>query len=312
VPPERRIPRERATGYVLELVERICGGGRYLDCITSVHAFGSWSRGAGEVGDVDLVVSYDARLDEEVNRELVDRLVVGRDWNAPFRKALRPRRALQIMFNQLQMVAEPVLVYERGDGFEAAVARVRAIAEDPAAGRAARERVHPVLEPVADALSRPSLIVLSELASRGYIELELIDLPDAELAEISDLDYRRFVHRHWTPTSPLARAARAAGAYLLARGVKLSQVTLLGIPLTPGRRASTSAWAIEAREQHLREFVSDLGRRRVGHWLYVVRPARKRPLRALHVTAANRSALRQINDLDAWLAGNAPHIARIG
>ncbi len=127
------MPRERATGYLLELLERICAGGKYLDCITTVHAFGSWSRGASEVGDVDLNISYDHRLDGEVNRELVRRLATGRDWNTPFRKALKPRRALHIMFNQFGDVGESVLLYERGDSLAAATARVRNIAEEAAA-----------------------------------------------------------------------------------------------------------------------------------------------------------------------------------
>jgi hypothetical protein len=55
--------------------------------------------------------SSDAKLDRAVERELVDRLVVGRDWNTPSRKTLKPARALQVMFNRVEMIVEPVLVY---------------------------------------------------------------------------------------------------------------------------------------------------------------------------------------------------------
>lgn len=202
------MPREQATGYLLELLGGICAGGKYLDCITAVHAFGSWSRGAAEVGDIDLNVSYDHRLDDEVNQELVRMLVKGRDWNTPFRKALKPRRALQVMFNQLEMIGEPVLVYERGDNLDAVVARIRSIAEDPEAGQAERDPIHPVLGPVAEALSRPSLILMTEMAERGHVEIELVDLPDAQVSEISDAEYRRFVGRRWTLTSPHIRKGR--------------------------------------------------------------------------------------------------------
>jgi hypothetical protein len=85
---KRRVPREHATGYVLELLDRICA----------------------EVGDVDLVITHDSRLNEEVNQETVNSIVARRDWNTPFRKELKPRRASQIMFGQLEMVAEPVLL----------------------------------------------------------------------------------------------------------------------------------------------------------------------------------------------------------
>jgi predicted nucleotidyltransferase len=149
------VPRERATGYLLELLERICAGGKYLDCITAIHAFGSWSRGAIEVGDVDLNISYDHRLDDEVNRELVRHLATGRDWNTPFRKALKARRALHIMFNQLEMIGEPVLLYERGDSFAAPVTRKsqlvlaspvrRAAARKPPADKADTDASPPIL-----------------------------------------------------------------------------------------------------------------------------------------------------------------------
>lgn len=285
-----------------------------MDCITAVHAFGSWSRGAAEVGDIDLNVSYDHRLDDEVNQELVRMLVKGRDWNTPFRKALKPRRALQVMFNQLEMIAEPVLVYERGDNLDAVAARIRSIADDPEAGRAERDPTHPVLGPVAEALSRPSLILMTEMAERGYVEIELVDLPDAQVSEISDAEYRRFVGRRWISTSPLARAATAAGLYLESRGIKLSQVTVLGGQAYPqgGSHVHQMSWAVEAREGRIRDFVWDLGNQGIEDWLYVVRPAQRRPLRALHLVASDGDALGRIEDLDVWLADNAPHIAQIG
>lgn len=304
------MPRERATGYLLELLERICAGGKYLDCITAVHAFGSWSRGASEVGDVDLSINYDHRLDDEVNRELVRRLATGRDWNTPFRKALKPRRALSIMFNQLEMIGEPVLLYERGDSLAAATARVRDIAEDSGAGRADREPVHPVLEPVADAFSRLSLILMTEMATRGYVEIELLELPDADLSEISDIEYQRFVRHRWTSTSPLARAATAAGVYLQNCGIQLADAIVLQ-GRTSLQEEQPALWAVEAREGRLRDFVWDL-RGGIKDWLYVVRPAQRRPLRALHFVASDSEALERIEDLDAWLADNTPHIARIG
>jgi hypothetical protein len=304
------MPRERATGYLLELLERICAGGKYLDCITVIHAFGSWSRAAIEVGDADLNISYDYGLDDEVSHELVRRLATGRDWNAPFRKALKSRQALHIMFNQLEMVGEPVLVYERGDSLAAATARVRHIAEDVCAGRADREPVHPVLEPVANAFSRPSLILMTEMATRGYVDIELLDLPDADLSEISDTKYRKFVRHRWTSTSPLVRAATAAAVYLQGHGIKLAEVIVLRGRVS-WQEEQPAVWAVEAREGRLRDFVWDL-RAGIKDWLYVVRPAQRRPLRALHFVASDTEALERIEDLDAWLADNAPHIARIG
>jgi predicted nucleotidyltransferase len=86
-----RIPRERATAHVVELLEHVCAGEGAAACVTAVYAFGSWSRGALEVGDVDLEIEYDRSRDPETARQMLDLLVAGRDWNSPLRKALEPR-----------------------------------------------------------------------------------------------------------------------------------------------------------------------------------------------------------------------------
>jgi hypothetical protein len=92
----RRMPREKATAAQSTLLEAICAGGAHADCVTAVYVFGSYARGALTVGDVDVDIEYDARLDPAVERELMDNLLAGRDWNTPFRKALKPARALQV------------------------------------------------------------------------------------------------------------------------------------------------------------------------------------------------------------------------
>jgi predicted nucleotidyltransferase len=117
------MPREEATAALSALLERICGGGAHADCVTAVYAFGSYARGALTVGDVDVDIQHDEKLHPAVERELIDNLVVGCDWNTPFRKALTPPRALQVMFSRIEMIAEPVLVYERGDTLHQALAR---------------------------------------------------------------------------------------------------------------------------------------------------------------------------------------------
>jgi predicted nucleotidyltransferase len=109
------------------LLATICSGDAHADCVTAVYVFGSYARGALTVGDVDIDVEYDARLDPGVEREMLDNLVIGRDWNTPFREALKPARALQVMFGRHEMLVEPVVVYERGDTIDDALARVQAI-----------------------------------------------------------------------------------------------------------------------------------------------------------------------------------------
>jgi hypothetical protein len=305
-----RIPRERATAHVVELLERVCEAEGAAACVTAVYAFGSWSRGALEVGDVDLDIEYDRSRDPATAKQMLDLLVAGRDWTSPLRKALKPRRTLQVLFESIDKLGEPVVIYQDGDDLEAALARVNAITSDPSAGRAERDSVHPKLEPVADALSRPSLITLSELMSHGLITVSVLDLMDVAMSEIHDDEFREFLLFAWDEGGPRARAARAAGVYLLGRGLQLSDLAIL--ERKPAGRSAGATWAVEAREGKLRNFAYDLGQGFDG-WLYVVQPERKKPLRGLEITAAAGSALRDdAFELDAWLLAHAPQIQQIG
>jgi predicted nucleotidyltransferase len=70
--------------------------------VTAVYVFGSYARVALSVGDVDVNIEYNSKLHPAAERALIDNLVVGRDWNTSFRKALKPARALQVMFSRLE------------------------------------------------------------------------------------------------------------------------------------------------------------------------------------------------------------------
>jgi hypothetical protein len=309
VATKRRIPREKATAALTALLEAVCAGGPHADCVTAVYVFGSYARGALTVGDVDTDIEYDVRLNPAVEREMLDDLVVGRDWNTPFRKALKPPRALQVMFGRHEMIVEPVLVYERGDTLADALKRIAAITPDPAAGRAERDPIHPTIEPVAEDLVRPSRIMLSELIAAGLLAIEVLDLADAAEKDIADPTYRRHVRMRWNATSsPLARAAWSAGHYLEAASVDLGTVTLMPKGMLG---AAGSTWVLECRETHLRDLVIYLGHNRITDALFILRPERKRPLRALRMTAPDPAAL-PTDDLAGWVSERAPHIRRIG
>jgi hypothetical protein len=177
------------------------------------------------------------------------------------------------------MLAEPVLVYQRGDTLAGVRARVDAIAPDPGAGPAERDPVHPAIEPVSEDLARPSRIMLSELVGAGLLAIEIIDLPDAAEEDIADRVYRRDVRMRWrNSSSPLARVAHAAGRYLEAADVDLGAVALMPKGALGG---AGSSWAVDCRETHLRRLVIYLGYNGITNGLFVLRPERKRPLRAL-------------------------------
>jgi hypothetical protein len=192
-------------------------------------------------------------------------------------------------------------------GEEQALERVHGIVVDPEAGRAQRDAMHPSLETVAGELRRPSRIMLTELAANGYIALELLDLPDADLEAIADPHYRHHVARRWTPTSPLARAARAAGSYLQAGGADLTRVRLMSEAVF----LPDMAFGVEAREDWLGSLVHQTGREDMTEAVFVLRPNLKRPLRALRIVPLDAGGLRDIADLDIWLSEHAHHIGHL-
>jgi hypothetical protein len=305
---KRRMPREKATTALSALLETICAGGAHASCITAVYVFGSYARGSLTVGDVDVDIEYDAKLDPAVDDELLDNLLVGHDWNTPFRKALNPSRALQVLFGRLEMIAEPVLVYRRGDTLAEVLARVAAITPDPRAGRAQRDPVHPAIEPIADDLARPTRILLTELLEARLLGVELLDLADTDEDELTDRDFVMQVRLRWhSPTSARARAARAAGAYLQSGGADLRTVALMPRSVLDHQ---DSCWVVDCRETHLRDLVIYLRYNEIADGLFVLRPERKRPLRAMRIRAPNPAALP--GDLEGWLSQRAPQIHRIG
>ena len=147
------------------------------------------------------------------------------------------------------MIAEPVLVYERGDTLDRALARVEAIAPDPEAGRAERDPVHPAIEPVADELARPTRILLTELLTAGLLRAELVDLADVEENELVDRRFVTGLRLRWrSRASPLARAARAAGV-TEAVGVRrrLGRRRILVLLIGQRGARATGAWSRASR-----------------------------------------------------------------
>ena len=110
-------------------------------------AFGSYARGALEVGDVDLAVEFDQTKDEAA-RWFASLMAGGFDHLGALRRELRGnQRALEIHFNELEDLRkegfEPRLLWRRGDRLDEALARLAALTPDASARRAARDTVSP-------------------------------------------------------------------------------------------------------------------------------------------------------------------------
>src|SRR6266545_453041 len=201
--------RFEATKRIGGLVERLVDGeGRYLPRVREVWIFGSYARGAREVGDVDLAVEFDQTRDE-AGRWFATRLAGGFDHLGALRRELRGnQRALEIHFHELDDLRkegfEPQLLWRRGDSLEEATARLAALAPDASAQRAARDTVHPLLADVETLIPRPARQEFSLFMWAGWLDTKLVELPPKQAA--NPVTRRRFAEQ-WSESNLRLRAA---------------------------------------------------------------------------------------------------------
>jgi predicted nucleotidyltransferase len=176
------VKRSEATRRIEGLLERVVKGeGRYLQRVREICVFGSYARGALEVGDVDLAVEFDQTKDE-AGRWFATLMAGGFDHLGALRRELRGnQRVLEIHFNELDDVRkegfEPKLLWRCGDSLEEARARLAALAPDASARRAARDTVHPLLAEVEKLIPRPARQEFSLFMWAGWVEARLVELP---------------------------------------------------------------------------------------------------------------------------------------
>ena len=282
--------RERATALLEELLERVIAGGRWLDLIDELYVFGSYARGALEPGDIDLAVAYTS--DAEATHHFVRALAEGRDWNAPMRKALRGnRRGFEFSFQDVDRLSaelgfEPVLIYRRGDTLADAVARLRAIREDPTAGRAEREAMLPEFEGLDKHLRRPLRATLVELRELGVIAIDRVALRDDEPRD--DRARGLIDRRYKSKTSRAKRAVCASVAWLEHAGCDVEETRIGDRPLRWGRKPiHMVSWTLDRFNTLPAWIREDTG----GQWLHVVNPSVSKPLAALRITVLDSSRL---------------------
>jgi hypothetical protein len=134
------VKRSEATRRIEGLLGRVVSGeGRYLSRVREVSVFGSFARGALEVGD-GRVRPDEGRGGAVVRDPDGGRLRPSRCAQA---RASREQRVLEIHFNELDELRkegfEPQLLWRRGDSLEEGRARLATLAPDASAQRAARD-----------------------------------------------------------------------------------------------------------------------------------------------------------------------------
>jgi Nucleotidyltransferase domain len=215
------VKRSEATKRVERLLARVVGGnGSHLPRVREVWIFGSYARGALDVGDVDLAVEFDQTKDE-AGRWFATLMAGGFDHLGALRRELcGTQRALEIHFNELADLRkegfEPRLPWRRGDSLEQAHARLAALAPDANAQRAPRDTVHPLLAEVERLIPRPARQEFSLFVWAGWLDAKLVDLPREQAA--NTVTRRRFAQQ-WSASNPRLRAAHAVASYLEQEGV---------------------------------------------------------------------------------------------
>jgi predicted nucleotidyltransferase len=215
------VKRAEAARRLDALLERVVrADGRYLARVREVWVFGSFARGALEVGDVDLAVEFDQTRDE-AGRWFATLMAGGFDHIGALRRELRGnQRALEIHFNELDDLRkegfEPELLWRRGDSLEEARARLAAVAPNASARRAARDSVHPLLAEVEKLIPRPARQEFSLFMWARWLDAKLVKLPREQAANA--ITRRRFAEQ-WSESNPRLRAAHAVASYLEREGV---------------------------------------------------------------------------------------------
>lgn len=274
--------REQATVMLEEVLDRLEQGQWPLTLVEEIHLFGSYSRGALEVGDIDVCVQH--TTDERWLQHSLHASINGKDGYVPMRQALRGRRRGVSFQFQMRSSLEAdgfdlLPLWRRGEPVELARRRLAGIRPDPSAGRAGRDHVLPAYEAIADLLPRPVRMDLHRLCTKGAATVTAFPLPDARPHSPQVL---RCVERRWVATSPLRRAALAAVAYLEGIGQALDRIELHGAYLDHRTTDDTVDCYVDLRWNNW----TCLDRYLDGGqaWFEVLPATSRQPLHALHVT----------------------------
>ncbi|WP_327591538.1 hypothetical protein [Streptomyces chartreusis] len=279
--------RERATTVLREMLDRLEQGTWPLNLVGEIHLFGSYIRGALQVGDVDVVVQH--TTDKRWRQESLEAMFSGRDSYVAMRQALRgQRRGVSFQFQERRALEdegiELLLLWRRGEPITLARQRLAEITPDPTAGRAPRDHVLPAYEQIADLLPRPVRIDLHRRCTSGAATVTAFPLPDAQTLSAAAAAH---VDERWTLNSPLRRAAAAALAYLENTGQALDHVEVHGRYVDYRKTDEAIECFVDLGWRYWRSANRYLDDGQA--WFEVLPATARQPLHALHITPVPRS-----------------------
>jgi hypothetical protein len=270
-----RIPRARATQKLKEVLRRVGAEEPPVDRVRELWAFGSFARGAPEVGDVDLYILVDEpRTPQRFSLDLIyDRRRPFADqiaamgcggssfvsvqghpvFDAPGEPA-SPERLASAAASAAQWVPvkEPIirhivtgeplagpflLLWARGDELDWALKRLHGIAERPDAGRHERTTTVPLLDDLSGNLGLETSFALAAQVRRANIACRAYLLHHAQAPATAR---RALAERYFNPArkAPSIReiAGSAALHHLAVAGTDLRDVLFVDAPVTQNSR----------------------------------------------------------------------------
>lgn len=326
-----RIPRSRATDKLRNVLKLAAEGRDPLSIVRTISVLGSYARGAPSVGDIDLVFEVDDPRDpRRAGLEDYYAGLSGRNPYGALLRALRcsgtsmvsavivqrhreeavpvaPEKWTPDMGEGFELASPPelghivtneplagpsVLLFVRGDGFEAAVRRLSGIPEDSSADRFDRTTGVGLLDVLGDQMGVEVQYKLARLVRGGGLALVPHVLRRVESVPRS---VARFESRSWGSSLPGGRSRRdavmAAVQHLEDDGVKPSRVEVGSVPLAGEVRSADVLvdWGIMTLYR-AGEF---LARRDYTRILFVLRAHRKGPWVALDVGVSDVRALKR-------------------
>ena len=208
------------------------------------------------------------------------------------RQALRGHtRSVAITFERQSLHPDVplTLIWRRGETLDQAFDRVHAIRIDPTACHAPRGAMLPCFEGVEDTVPLFVRAELITMINHGAVTVTQVTLPDRQITdeELADPVMRRRIARRWSATSPLRRAALTTLAYLREQAIDLDTVDLHGLVLGQTR----PPFYVDFEMRYLPDALERLEEHGATHWLEVLRPARRGPMRALDIAVRDRAKL---------------------
>jgi predicted nucleotidyltransferase len=192
--------RDRATGLLTDMPDRLEEGLRPTSLVEEVHLFGSCARGALEPGDVDLVVRH--TTDDRWLRESLHAFVNAQDSSVTMRQALRGRRrGISFHFQERSSLEDDGIelepLWRKGEPPRPGPATPRRDRGRPGRRRAPHDHVLPEYQAIADRIPRPVRIELRSLHTARDITVSAFPLGDAQPRRYDLCDQlRERIQRH--------------------------------------------------------------------------------------------------------------------